>query len=189
MGREKKIKEYVWGVLLHTKHGSMYSVTGWMQWCPMNGICCFISRGRDNWSFYCHTQRGIINQPGSICLQIALVTSPQSALAAIAWPNAWVWEKIVSGIITIDYDCCTKWKIHVKSRLDAKTSLRCWGSSWLVLQWKQTRLQKSEIIWYANLCLVSGIVMSLWTKEKNVNSSDRRDVLSYCCWKSSSIPK
>lgn len=167
----------------------MYSVTGWMQWCPMNGICCFISRGRDNWSFYCHTQRGIISQPGSICLQIALVTSPQSALAAIAWPNAWVWEKIVSGIITIDYDCCTKWKIHVKSRLDAKTSLRCWGSSWLVLQWKQTRLQKSEIIWYANLCLVSGIVMSLWTKEKNVNSSDRRDVLSYCCWKSFSIPK
>lgn len=80
-GRKKKISKLstaVWGVLPHTEHGPTRSVTGWVQWCPVNGICCFISRGRDNWSFHCHTHRGIINQPGSNCLHTALVTSSRS---------------------------------------------------------------------------------------------------------------
>lgn len=76
-GRKRiQLSTSVWGAPLHTERGPMHSTTGWMQWCPLNGICCFISRGRDNQSFHCHTQRGIINQPGSNCLQTSLVTTP-----------------------------------------------------------------------------------------------------------------
>lgn len=88
------------------------------------------------------------------------------ALPGICWPNMWVWEEIVTGIVIIDYDWCTKWKIHVKHRHDANWLPQCWGSSWLVRQSKQTGLQKGEIIWYANLCLVPGMVMPLSAKEK-----------------------